>query len=66
MLMKHQNGVMRMKINVTQPWRSKLILACGLLPGAYTVRDVPVPTPQRCPSLYQPLKPSSDRRDRPL
>ena len=37
-------------INVTQPWRSKLILAFGLLPGAYTVRDAPVPTPQRCPS----------------
>ena len=31
-------------INVTQPWRSKLILAFGLLPGAYTVRDAPVPT----------------------
>eukprot|EP00964_Phaeocystis_antarctica_P067670 scaffold40955_cov101-Phaeocystis_antarctica.AAC.1 len=34
-----------MLINVTQPWRSKLILAFGLLPRAYTVRDAPVPEP---------------------
>eukprot|EP00964_Phaeocystis_antarctica_P044125 scaffold25351_cov34-Phaeocystis_antarctica.AAC.1 len=43
-------AVRGMLIHVTQPWKSKLILAFGLLPGACTVRDAPVPTPQQCPS----------------